>query len=95
MFPRQMDINVAIDGFRLAASVPLTPLEQAWNALVQRNALSRARDARPQLNDWVRVRVRCIDPKCWAPIYNLTVVARENGPMRACRKCGSEFPVGS
>jgi hypothetical protein len=93
MFPRQLDIDVGIDGFRVAASIPLTPIEEMWNALVARNALARARDADPALRPILRVRVLCVD--CHAPIYHLTVIARESGPMRVCRRCGSEFSLAA
>jgi len=91
MFPKQLDIDVALDGFRLAATVPLTPIEAWWNQLVERNALSRARDEDPSLRPAIRVRVACVE--CCAPIYFLTLVEQGGEMFRACRKCGAEFSL--
>jgi hypothetical protein len=90
MFPKQLDIDIAFDGFSLAASVPLTPIERAWKALVARNALSRSRDDDPTIG-MLRVRVQCVE--CCAPIFLLTVVDREGVRVRACRQCRAEFPL--
>lgn len=91
MWPKQLDIDLAFEGFSFAASVPLGFIERSFNGLVERNALSRAQDADPSLRPMLRVRIQCV--QCCAPIFLLTVVERDGVQVRACRQCRTEFPL--
>ena len=90
MFPKRLDFDLAFESFSVSGSVPLLPVEVAFNRLMQRNAASRSLDEEgicPVLS------VRIVCPRCSAPIFLLTSVVREGELLRACRYCRSEFPV--
>jgi len=89
LLPRRLDFDVCFDAFSVSASIPLGSVEDALNDLVRHNITTRERDdCGPSV---VSVRVVC--PGCRAPVFCLTRVERNGELLRACRRCGHEFPV--
>lgn len=91
MFPKRLDFDLSFETFNVSGSLPLTHVARAFGRLEERNREARLRDEIPSLRPCLAVRVVC--PCCKASIFKLTSIDRDGELLRACRSCGSEFPV--
>ena len=93
MSKSELGVSLKLGGLMFDMSVPVSNFAEAFDSLRSHNDELRARAEDPELRPYRKIRIVC--PNCNAPVFFLTAIDRPDGKVRACRKCRSEFPVGT